>query len=73
MRRYQYLSVLVGGLTPIRNPPRVLRKAGFSGPLCLEKVPGRSLKEVNVNVGKARRFMERLVMETAAGNTAASL
>ena len=50
---------------------RILRQAGFSGPLCLEKVPGRSIEEVDVNMGKARKFMERLVRETAGATTAA--
>ena len=49
---------------------RILRKAGFSGPLCLEKVPGRSVEEVDVNVGKARVFMEKLVRETAGASRA---
>ena len=51
--------------------PRILREAGFSGPLCLEKVPGRSVAEVDVNIGKARVFMEKLVAETAGASGAA--
>ena len=51
--------------------PRILRAAGFSGPRCLEKVPGRSVAEVDVNIGKARVFMEKLVAETAGASGAA--
>lgn len=37
-----------------------LRRAGFSGPICLEKVPGYSLAVVNANFRKARKFMHKL-------------
>ena len=45
----------------------ILRRAGFEGPLCLEKVPGREVFEVERNLEQARGFMEDLVDKTAPG------
>ena len=45
----------------------ILRRAGFEGPLCLEKVPGRVVSEVERNLEQARGFMEDLVDKTAPG------
>ena len=40
---------------------------GFAGPLLLEKVPGRTLAEIDENFRRAKEFVEAVAQRTAAG------
>ena len=64
------------GLVDFERVLSVLRQnAGFAGPLCLEKVPGRTESEVLANMRRAHAWMEALVVSTfaaAAAGTPAS-
>ena len=40
---------------------------GFAGPLLLEKVPGRTLAEIDENFRRAKEFVAAVAQRTAAG------
>lgn len=48
-----------------------VQRVGFAGPLLLEKVPGRTLEEIDENFRKAKEFVAAVAKRTAAA--AASL
>ena len=67
------------GLVDFKAVLQTLRNvAGFEGPVCLEKVPGRTEGEVAANMGAARQWMEELLLLSSApsplsgGNTTAA-
>jgi hypothetical protein len=57
------------GMVDFAEVLRVLVRAGFSGPLCIEKVPGKSVADVTTNMAAAGEFSRQLVR----GATAPSL
>ena len=44
-----------------------MQGVGFAGPLLLEKVPGRTLAEIDENFRRAKEFVDAVAQRTAAG------
>ena len=58
------------GLVDFKAVLQTLRNvAGFEGPVCLEKVPGRTEGEVAANMGAARQWMEELLLLSSASSS----
>eukprot|EP01047_Picozoa_sp_COSAG01_P029501 COSAG01_NODE_2025_length_8604_cov_16.296296_13_plen_85_part_00 len=61
--------LVVPGTGVVRFEPLLaaLAQVGFSGPLCIEKVPGRSLAAIDANFAKAKAFVEQAKRAAVSG------
>ena len=56
-----------GAAVPLAERRCCAQGVGFAGPLLLEKVPGRTLAEIDENFRRAKEFVEAVAQRTAAG------